>query len=284
MPNTAAATRPPIASTITPRTVRNRQRPGQPRPSANTASRHSAIPMAMSASAAPAGSTSARISSISFARPGSGPGRAGLRFAPRLLRLHVRSTGCRAGLHAMRRIACAVEVERVACVHDGDGLTMKDARIIGCSTGPRHALRDRFSRIRSLPLRVRGRRAARARCRPAGTTVSGLSSGGYMAVQLHVAHSASVRGAGVLAGGPYYCAQGSVWTAAWNCMSPGAWNAAAAERGAEGRRRGARRRAVDPRPVAAASRVAVRRPPSPWRRPSWMRSGAVLPRDCPPRR
>lgn len=40
------------------------------------------------------------------------------------------------------------------------------------------------------------------------TTVSGLSSGGYMAVQLQIAYSASFVGAGVVAGGPYYCAQG----------------------------------------------------------------------------
>jgi len=36
-------------------------------------------------------------------------------------------------------------------------------------------------------------------------TVSGLSSGGYMAVQLAVAHSKRFRGVGVFAGGPYYC-------------------------------------------------------------------------------
>ena len=54
-------------------------------------------------------------------------------------------------------------------------------------------------------------------------TVSGVSSGGYMAVQLHVAHSATVSGAGVIAGGPYYCAQGSVFTATLNCMMPGYW-------------------------------------------------------------
>ncbi len=52
------------------------------------------------------------------------------------------------------------------------------------------------------------------------TTVSGLSSGGYLAVQLHVAHSSIVKGAGVLAGGPYYCARGSVWTAYYDCMTP----------------------------------------------------------------
>lgn len=38
-----------------------------------------------------------------------------------------------------------------------------------------------------------------------GTTVSGLSAGGFMAMQYQVAFSASVRGAGIVAGGPYYC-------------------------------------------------------------------------------
>lgn len=44
-----------------------------------------------------------------------------------------------------------------------------------------------------------------------------------MAVQFHVAHSATVKGVGALAGGPYYCAQNSVWTAYYNCMTPGGW-------------------------------------------------------------
>lgn len=52
-------------------------------------------------------------------------------------------------------------------------------------------------------------------------TVSGVSSGGYMAVQMQVAHSATVRGAGVIAAGPYDCAQGNVFTAMYGCMSPG---------------------------------------------------------------
>lgn len=56
---------------------------------------------------------------------------------------------------------------------------------------------------------------------PTGVTVSGVSSGGYMAVQVHVAHSSAVNGAGILAAGPFYCAQGSVWTAYYNCMTPG---------------------------------------------------------------
>jgi poly(3-hydroxybutyrate) depolymerase len=54
-------------------------------------------------------------------------------------------------------------------------------------------------------------------------TVSGVSSGGYMAVQVHIAHSATVKGAAVIAGGPYYCAMGSIWTAYFNCMTPGPW-------------------------------------------------------------
>ena len=55
---------------------------------------------------------------------------------------------------------------------------------------------------------------------PAQTTVSGLSSGGFMAVQLHVAYSATFRkGAGIIAGGPFYCAEGSVLNATGRCMA-----------------------------------------------------------------
>lgn len=57
----------------------------------------------------------------------------------------------------------------------------------------------------------------------AGVTASGISSGGFMAVQLHVAHSRSVKGVGVLAGGPYYCAQGSLWAALNSCTTPSGW-------------------------------------------------------------
>ncbi|UCV06297.1 PHB depolymerase family esterase [Dechloromonas denitrificans] len=51
-------------------------------------------------------------------------------------------------------------------------------------------------------------------------TVSGISSGAYMAVQFQVAYSSLVRGAGILAGGPYYCAKDSVNRALGNCMEP----------------------------------------------------------------
>jgi poly(3-hydroxybutyrate) depolymerase len=54
----------------------------------------------------------------------------------------------------------------------------------------------------------------------ARTTVSGLSSGAYMAVQMHVAYSATFHtGAGIVAGGPYYCAQDSLATATGPCMA-----------------------------------------------------------------
>jgi len=53
---------------------------------------------------------------------------------------------------------------------------------------------------------------------PATVTVSGLSAGGYMAVQFHVAHSTLVQGAGVLAAGPYYCAEGTLRYALGRCM------------------------------------------------------------------
>ena len=52
------------------------------------------------------------------------------------------------------------------------------------------------------------------------TTLSGLSSGGFMAVQLHVAYSATFKkGAGIVAGGPFYCAEGSVLNATGRCMA-----------------------------------------------------------------
>ncbi|UGQ46325.1 extracellular catalytic domain type 2 short-chain-length polyhydroxyalkanoate depolymerase [Massilia endophytica] len=65
-------------------------------------------------------------------------------------------------------------------------------------------------------------------------SVSGLSSGGYMAVQFEVAFSASVMGAGIVAGGPYFCARGNLGTAVtvcscttglpWCGVSPGGTN------------------------------------------------------------
>ena len=55
---------------------------------------------------------------------------------------------------------------------------------------------------------------------PGLSTVSGISSGGYMAVQMHIAYSATFKtGAAIFAGGPFYCTKGSVSTATGSCMT-----------------------------------------------------------------
>jgi poly(3-hydroxybutyrate) depolymerase len=46
---------------------------------------------------------------------------------------------------------------------------------------------------------------------PKQVSVSGLSSGAFMAVQLQVANSSRFVGAGVIAGGPYYCAANNLY-------------------------------------------------------------------------
>jgi hypothetical protein len=53
------------------------------------------------------------------------------------------------------------------------------------------------------------------------TSVSGLSSGGFMAVQFSVAYSSILKGAGIVAGGPYYCARGDIATATTKCSCTG---------------------------------------------------------------
>lgn len=49
-------------------------------------------------------------------------------------------------------------------------------------------------------------------------TVSGLSAGAFQAVQLQVAYADLFRGAGVIAGGPFGCAEGQIWRAIGLCM------------------------------------------------------------------
>ncbi len=50
-------------------------------------------------------------------------------------------------------------------------------------------------------------------------TVSGVSAGGFMAVQSHVAFADRIGGAGVIAAGPYHCAEGDVQVALSRCMT-----------------------------------------------------------------
>lgn len=48
-------------------------------------------------------------------------------------------------------------------------------------------------------------------------TISGMSSGGYMAGQIHVAYSSYISGAGIIVAGPYYCALDSLLRANTIC-------------------------------------------------------------------
>jgi poly(3-hydroxybutyrate) depolymerase len=50
-------------------------------------------------------------------------------------------------------------------------------------------------------------------------SVSGVSAGGFMAVQSHVALADRIGGVGAVAAGPYHCAQGDVQTALSRCMT-----------------------------------------------------------------
>lgn len=50
-------------------------------------------------------------------------------------------------------------------------------------------------------------------------TVSGFSSGGNFASQMHLAHSSWIEGAAIMAAGPYYCARGSSLDALFRCSS-----------------------------------------------------------------
>lgn len=54
---------------------------------------------------------------------------------------------------------------------------------------------------------------------PGSLTVSGVSAGGYMATQYQVAYAEDVAGAGIVAAGPWLCAQGVVTRALRDCLA-----------------------------------------------------------------
>nr|WP_168710927.1 PHB depolymerase family esterase [Ningiella ruwaisensis] len=51
------------------------------------------------------------------------------------------------------------------------------------------------------------------------SSVSGLSSGGYMATQFHLSHSDIIVGAGIVGAGPYYCALNDIAIALGQCVN-----------------------------------------------------------------
>jgi len=72
---------------------------------------------------------------------------------------------------------------------------------------------------------------------PDAVTVSGVSAGGYMAGQFHAAYSEQVSGLGIIAAGPWFCAQGELAAALGACIDGDAIDSDAlldaATRGAE---------------------------------------------------
>lgn len=62
---------------------------------------------------------------------------------------------------------------------------------------------------------------ARYNIDPSKVFVAGISSGGFFAVQMDVAHSATFKGAAVYAGGVYWCANDNVGTALAACGGEG---------------------------------------------------------------
>ncbi len=68
---------------------------------------------------------------------------------------------------------------------------------------------------------LRSERLGRYNVDPARTVVAGVSSGAFMAVQLHVAYSKTFHAAAVYAGGPYDCA-GGTFDGAMSCAARGA--------------------------------------------------------------
>jgi poly(3-hydroxybutyrate) depolymerase len=53
---------------------------------------------------------------------------------------------------------------------------------------------------------------------PSSITVSGVSSGAYMAIQMHVAYSSVISGSASVSGGVYWCAKGNTLDAQIDCM------------------------------------------------------------------
>ncbi|HUR89040.1 MAG TPA: PHA-depolymerase-like protein [Ramlibacter sp.] len=72
--------------------------------------------------------------------------------------------------------------------------------------------------IAALATAARADTLGRFNADPSSVTVSGISSGGAMAIQAHVAYSGTFRHAAIFAGAAYDCAQGNVATAIGVCQ------------------------------------------------------------------
>jgi hypothetical protein len=92
--------------------------------------------------------------------------------------------------------------------------------------------KNKFNRTGTMTVAKKPEATLQAyRVKPNQHSISGLSSGAFMTVQLHIAHSASFVGAGIIAGGPYRCAEtariaglaeqdSNIMDAEYICMTP----------------------------------------------------------------
>src|SRR3954469_23365352 len=100
---------------------------------------------------------------------------------------HVALKNACADVHARRRLlVTALRFSRRAAV------------VLVCATCPAVSVAD-HQNVPVEPL------AAFAKLDPADITVSGISSGAFFAHQFHIAFSSLVKGAGIVAGGPFGC-------------------------------------------------------------------------------
>ena len=122
------------------------------------------------------------------------------------------------------RLRLSLLTALTACGSSTPGASVEgDAGTDSSSLSPTDAASERDGAIATADARA-GRDAAVAP--PAGynvdltqTSVSGLSSGAFMAVQFAVAFSSTVKGVAAFAGGPFDCAQGSLANIV-ACMAP----------------------------------------------------------------
>lgn len=94
----------------------------------------------------------------------------------------------------------------IARILRGAALCLSGVLALGGCNGSDGSVGPRGDRLDALPIAA------------GSVTTSGISAGGYMAVQFHVAHSSLVNGVGVVAAGPYYCAENSLRHALGRCM------------------------------------------------------------------
>ena len=90
--------------------------------------------------------------------------------------------------------------------------------VAGCGSEPADGPAPADEVASSSAADVAAQRQARAALAER-VTVSGVSSGGYMAVQAHVALADVVSGVASVAGGPWHCAEGNVANAIGRCLS-----------------------------------------------------------------